>query len=265
MALVALIFHISNFVLRDSAWDHIEIKENKPRGEVVLRVAPPGESGAVGGLAMRRHPNGESTIGIGWESGIESRWDLDLIGGTNDLNLNNKNISGNLLLNFGNTLRFGRGTGENPEIPDIAMIDLDGLAVGTTVRQGIPNRSIGLPSGGALSFADKEGRGQSAMFTALDLGKVENNHTASLESFGTKIPYAIIIVLDDSGEGIGIFALQGSLQTALTLSDPNGRYSTRAGTDNSINIYFNKSAGRYELENKSGSSSTFLIFIFRRT
>ena len=281
MAFVALILHLDFFhqvpfgqqanretseeVRRALAQDYVEITENKPKGGVLLRVMPPGESGAVGGLAIRRHPNGKSTIGIGWESGNEARWDLDLIGGTNDLNLNNKNISGNLLLNFGNTLRFGRGTGENPEIPDIAMIDLDSLAVGTTVREGIPNRSIGLPNGGALSFANKKGHGQGAMFTALDLGVVETGKTASLEAFKTSTLYSIIFVLDDSGKGVGMFVLQGSLNSTLELIDPNSQYSTTAGTSNSINIYYNTTHKRYELENNSGVSSAFRVFYFRRT
>jgi len=237
--------------------------EEKP-GSALLRVISSGTTGAVGGVGLRRNAEGNSTIGIGWESGEEARWDLDLMAGSNDLNLNNKNISGNLLLNFGKTLRFGYGTSEKPQIPDIAMIDLDGMAVGTTVRSGIPNRSIGLPNGGAVSFVNDEGTGQGSMFTGLDVGPVGPNQTVSLEAMGSKMPYAVITVFDDSGKGVAMFVLLGSSESVSELLDPNEFYSTHAGKENSVNIYFNKSLKRYELENKTGTSSQFLIFYLRK-
>lgn len=249
----------------DQTKNYVEILEEKPGKSALLRVHSLGEDGAVGGFGLRRNEKGNSTIGIGWESGREARWDLDLMAGTNDLNLNNKNLAGNLLLNFGTTLRFGVGTSERPEVPDIAMIDLDGLAVGTTVRKGISNRSIGLPNGGALSFANRGGDWQGTMFTGLDLGTLTNGDVVSLEAFGVKIMYALILVLDDSGERVGMYILQGAAQSTIEFLDPKAKYSANAGTENSVNIYFNNLKKRYELENRTGSPSAFRVFYFRRT
>lgn len=245
--------------------NYVEILEEKPGKSAILRVHSQGEDGAVGGLAMRRDAGGNATMGIGWESGEEARWDLDLIGGTNDLNLNNKNISGDLLLNFGNTLRFGVGNGEKPGQPNTALIDLHGLAVGTTARTGIPDHSIGLANGGVISFANKEGAGQSAMITAIDTGQIPHYGTTSLEAFGTQKPYAVILILDDTGYGVGMIVLQGDTQATFEMVDPNERFGTQDGIDGSINIYFNDVTQQYELENRSGSPSAFRIFYFRRT
>lgn len=114
----------------DQTADYVEISQDNA-GAAIVRVISTGETGAVGGGAFVRHAGGQSTIGQGWQTGLDATWDLDLIGGTYDLNLNNKNTAGTFKLNAGLSIRFGIGIGE--DTPRVAELNAEQLILDVPV------------------------------------------------------------------------------------------------------------------------------------
>jgi len=70
----------------------------------------------VGGIAVARNASANTVVGIGWQTGDDGTWDLDMgtaaaLGGYS-LNLSNKNVSGTLQISAGAGIKLGIGTGE---------------------------------------------------------------------------------------------------------------------------------------------------------
>jgi len=90
---------------------------------------------------------------------------------------------------------------------------------------------------------------------------VNNNSTAQLPNVsgsgaGT---YGMVFIMDASSH-FAIFAIAGAGNATQELLDTSAKFSTTAGTATSTNIYWSAGNGRYEIENKSGSSETYRIF-----
>ena len=104
-----------------------------------------------------------------------------------------------------------------------------------------------------------------AMFTARNLGSIAVNGVASLAAFGVNTPYALIMVIDDSGPGAAMYLLQGGGNTTTEIFDPSATFSPTAGTASSWNIYYSAANARYEIENKRPGAEAPRVFYFRRT
>ena len=96
----------------------------------------------------------------------------------------------------------------------------------------------------------------------LSMNQVEslaNNGVAAVAS--TSVPTAMIFIIDNGGT-MAIYQLQGGVHATTELVDASGSYTTAAGTAGKYNIYWSGANGRYEIENKSGSTRSFRMLEF---
>jgi len=61
------------------------------------------------------------------------------------------------------------------------------------------------------------------------------------------------------GNGAGLFLVESSSETTTEVSDPRGNFSTSEGTGSSVNVYYDSSNSRYEIENGFGFSDDVQI------
>lgn len=66
------------------------------------------------------------------------------------------------------------------------------------------------------------------------------------------------------GANVSIFILNGGGNNTVEVSDPGAVYSITAGTASSTNVYWSAGNTRYEIENKTGATRTYDIWIFAR-
>jgi hypothetical protein len=85
--------------------------------------------------------------------------------------------------------------------------------------------------------------------------------TGSVTSLGPSGVTAIITI--STSEGVNaIYALNGTNNATAEISDPNGFFSTVAGTASSTNIYWSSANSRYELQNNRGLTVRYVVVPF---
>lgn len=104
-------------------------------------------------------------------------------------------------------------------------------------------------------------------FNSVTVGNLSMHQVESLANNGvaaaasTSVPTAMIFIIDNGGS-MAIYQLQGGVHATTELVDASGNYTTVAGTAGKYNIYWSGANGRYEIENKSGSTRSFRMLEF---
>jgi hypothetical protein len=94
---------------------------------------------------------------------------------------------------------------------------------------------------------------------------VPNNASIGLTPAGSSEDGAgmlTVFVREDNAQAI--YMLNGAAGTATEIADPGGIFGSNAGTDGSINIYWNAKTSRYELENRRGTQRTVTVNAYFR-
>jgi hypothetical protein len=88
--------------------------------------------------------------------------------------------------------------------------------------------------------------------TAITL---DNNAIAAIGDTNT----AVLVVVILKQQALALYALNGANHSVNEISDPSGSFTSTAGTGASANIYWSAGNNRYELENKFGSTQSFVV------
>jgi hypothetical protein len=70
---------------------------------------------------------------------------------------------------------------------------------------------------------------------------------------------SVVLEVFAKNDSYGRFFLKGSAHTVQELSDPDAVFSVTATTGSSTNVYWSAGNNRYEIENKRGSSLTYVV------
>ncbi len=232
---------------------------------------------AAGGIGIHRNSSANTLVGIGWNTGDDATWDLDLgtaaDAGGYDLNLNNKNIGARFLQGAGVGFEWRLGTGENAP-PAMALNSSNQFLVGATgyLQSTIGNNEIeglmALGHGRPLTWPNAALTAVGARIGAIDTGDITNTSVYALtyptSGATSSKPLGFLFVLDGNSTG-AVFLLQGGSNATIELLDPSTAYSATASTGSSTNIYYSAGNARYELENLSGGTVAYRLFFLTRT
>jgi len=89
--------------------------------------------------------------------------------------------------------------------------------------------------------------------------QIQINYIGSLADGGTTAlsasddPNGIVFVRTGNAAHAEI-STRGAFEAVQIMSDPNSSFSTTQGNSGTYNVYYNSTAGRYELENQTGAS-----------
>jgi hypothetical protein len=91
-----------------------------------------------------------------------------------------------------------------------------------------------------------------------DPNVVLNNGVLDL---GTNAVQGILTVLEVTNGNYAMFTLRGGTNSTQEITDPSGVFTGTAGTPASTNVYWSAGNTRYELQNTTGGTVTYRLFL----
>lgn len=160
----------------------------------------------------------------------------------------------------------------NDQEPRYRLVDANGNVVGSLFLNGNGDVAIQDESGTETAFTtdgistpavDADSVKTSELLTAdIRSGggdQIQINYIGSLADGGTTALSASddtngIVFVRTGNAAHAEISTRGGIEAVQIMSDPNSSFSTTQGNSGTYNVYYNSTAGRYELENQTGGS-----------
>jgi hypothetical protein len=123
------------------------------------------------------------------------------------------------------------------------------------------NDALKLPlAGGTMTGPiDRVSSSTTARSTSQAIDALANNGTTNVNTPATQ-PMSFVLVTNKTGAFGAVLFLRGTAADTQLVNDPAGQFSITSGTAGKTNIY--ASGGTYVLENKTGSTASYVVHYF---
>ena len=138
-----------------------------------------------------------------------------------------------------------------------ANLTTDGSSV--TMSGGLNVNTSGAAAGTIRAAGRIYPNNQAGVGYAANVQTVANNGVAQI--FDVPATTGFLIVADVSSGNSAIYVVRGGLHTTSEVSDPDNHFTPTKGSATSINIYWDTTNARYEIQNTTGGTHALYMYI----